>query len=369
MKYSDFVDYSKLDPFKKRVLKVLRPTFDNLKNLRIKVISQSIGEPAVLLDFLDYDFMLAFKSDGVGTKNKIADEMIRANPKLDAKKLYSGFGVDLVAMNANDLICIGATPIALSDEVASGDSSWFQQEKRVEGLLAGLKKGCTQAGITIPCGETPTLKDIIYPDSVNITGSMIGMVKSKSRVILGEKLQAGDIIYGLASNGIHSNGLTLARKIVDKLPKNYFTSVPGGTGQAPFGKKTIGEELLKPTKIYVNPILEIINKAEIHYLSNITGSAFRKIMRAKKPFTYLIENLPPKPRVFKFLQERGGINNYEAYQTWNMGVGFVIFAPENQERKIAKICQKYKVGYNKLGQVKEGQKRVIIKPLNITYGV
>lgn len=359
MKYSDFVDYSKLDPFKKRIVKYLAPTFANLARMRIRIVQKSVGEPAALLDFLDEDFLLAFKSDGVGTKNKIADQMLRANPKIDAKRLYSGFGIDLVAMNANDLICLGATPIVLCDEIATGDSSWFQEEKRVEGLLAGLKKGCNQAGITIPCGETPTLQNIIYPDSVNITGSMIGIIKPKSKAVLGEELTSGDIIYGLASNGIHANGLTLARRIVEKLSKGYFT---------PFGRKTIGEELLKPTKIYVKPILEMLKRGiKIHYMSNITGSAFKKIMRAKKPFTYLIEKLPKKPKILKYLQKLGNMPDNEIYETWNMGVGFVIFAPENQQKKIAKICQKYKIKFDIIGCVKKGPKKVIIKPLNISY--
>lgn len=358
MKYPDFVDYSKLDPFKEKVIKYLAPTFKNFLQLRIKVVKQSIGEPAVLLDFLDYDFMLAFKSDGVGTKNKIADAMLKKK-RLGARKLYSGFGIDLIAMNVNDLICLGATPIALSDEIASGDSSWFEDKEKVSGLLQGFKKGCNQAGITIPCGETPTLQDIIYPDSVNITGSMIGIVRPKSEVILRQSLKAGDIIYGLTSNGIHSNGLTLARKIVEKLPGSYFT---------PFGQKTVGEELLKPTRIYVKPVLEMLEKnVDIHYMSNITGSAFRKIMRAKKELTYVINELPRKPKIFSFLQEKGKVNDYEAYQTWNMGVGFVIFAPEDQEKKMAKICQKYKIGFFKLGWVQKGPKKVIIKPLNIIY--
>jgi len=363
MKYSDFVDYSKLDPFKEKLIKYLAPTFKNISKLCISVVKQSIGEPAVLLDFLNEDFYLAFKSDGVGTKNKIADEMIKqaqsSKRKVFKKRLYSGFGIDLIAMNVNDLICLGAAPIALSDEVASSDSSWFEKKEEVEGLLSGFKKGCNQAGITIPCGETPTLKDIIYPDSVNITGSMIGIVRPKSRVIFAQNLKVDDVIYGLAANGIHSNGLTLVRKIVEKLPQGYFSS---------FGKKTIGEELLRPTKIYVKPILEMLKQnIEIHYMSNITGSAFKKIMRARKPFTYAIEKLPRKPRIFKFLQEKGKISDFEAYQTWNMGLGFVIFAPESQEKTIGEVCQKHKVGLYKLGRVEKGPKQVIIKPLKIIY--
>ena len=169
MRYSDFVNYSRLNPFKKRILKYIQPTFDNLSCLKIKIVKESLGEPAVLLDFLEYDFLLAFKSDGVGTKTKIAEEMVKEKPKISSRKLYSGFGIDLIAMNANDLICVGATPVALSDEIASGDSLWLRESEKVEGLLLGFKRGCREAGITIPCGETPTLVDIIYPQTLNIT--------------------------------------------------------------------------------------------------------------------------------------------------------------------------------------------------------
>lgn len=361
MKYSTFVNYKILDPFKREIIKYLTPTFKNLEKFRIRILPASLGEPAILLDFLDYDFLLAFKSDGVGTKNKIADQMLEKNPNLNPQKLYSGFGIDLIAMNANDIICVGAKPLALSDEIASGDSRWFRNREKVKGLLLGFKIGCQRAGIAIPCGETPTLQSIVYSDTVNITGSMIGIVKPKTRAILGEKIKPGDLIYGLPSGGIHANGLTLARKIVEKLPTGYFT---------PFGKKTIGEELLKPTTIYVQPVLEMLEKnIEIHYISNITGGGFRKIARAKKRFTYLIDNPPPKPPIFKFLQNKGNVSNFEAYQTWNMGVGLVIIAPESEEKKIIEVIKKFKMKIYKLGKVKNGPKKVIIPSLKIIYNL
>jgi phosphoribosylformylglycinamidine cyclo-ligase len=226
-------------------------------------------------------------------------------------------------------------------------------------MLKGLKKGCNQAGITIPCGETPTLKDIIYSDTVNITGSMIGMVKPKKQAIFGQNLKAGDQIYGLESSGIHSNGLTLARKIVEKLKNNYFFKL---------NRHSVGEELLKPTQIYVKPILELIRQnIKINYISNITGSGFKKIMRAKIPFTYEISLLPKKPEIFQFLQNKGNVSDKEAYQTWNMGIGMVVIAPKNQERKIINIIKNHKIKLYNLGKVKKGRKKVIIKPLNITY--
>ena len=366
MKYADIEGLEKKDPFKRGIINVLKPTAKNLLKHRIRILPESLGEPAALLDFLDYDFYLAFKTDGVGTKSLIADKMaevVKKGQKFDRNiaSLYTGLGQDLIASNVNDLICLGAKPVVLSDEIAAGNYKVFTDKNKMEGLFAGLKKGCQEAGITIPCGESPTLVDIISEPVMSITGSAIGLIRPKKEAIFGQKLKQGDVIFGLASNGIHTNGLSLARKIVEKLPKGYFT---------PFGRRTLGEALLKLTKIYVKPILDMLDKGiEIHYMSNISGSAFKKIMRAKKEFTYLIEKLPRKPRILKYLQELENIPDNEAYETWNMGLGFVVFTSGSQEQKIAKICQKHKIGLTKLGQVKKGPKQVIIKPLNVIYKV
>ena len=356
MKYADIEGLKKKDPFKRGIISLLRPTAKNLLKNRIRLLPESLGEPAALLDFLDDDFYLAFKTDGVGTKSLIADQMAA---KINISKFYSGLGIDLIASNVNDLICLGAKPIALSDEVAVGNYKKFLDRNFIDGLFVGLKKGCLEANITIPCGESPTLVDIIDKKAISLTGSAIGIIKPKDKAILGQDLKVGDLIFGLASNGIHTNGLGLARKIVEKLPNGFFN---------PFGKKTVGEELLKPTRIYVKPVLEMLKEnIEIHYMSNISGSAFKKIMRAKKSFTYIIEKLPKKPKVLEYLQKIENIPDNEAYETWNMGLGFVIFAPESQEKKIAKISQKYKIKFKKIGYLQKGPKKVIIKPLNIVY--
>lgn len=364
MKYSDIEGLGKKNPFKKGLVKHLSPTSRNLLKNRIRVLHESLHEPAALLDFLDYDFLLAFKTDGVGTKSLIADKMsqeIRKGKKFKGNipSFYTGLGIDVIASNVNDLICLGAKPIALSDEIAAGNYKFFTDKEKIKGLFKGLAKGCHQADITISSGESPTLPDVIKPNTISITASSIGVVKPKSKAILGNKLASGDIIYGLSSNGIHTNGLSLARKVVENLPKGYFT---------PFGRKTIGEELLTPTKIYVKPIADMLDKSvDIHYMSNITGSAFRKIIRAQQPFTYVIEKLPRKPRVLKYLQEISNMPDNEAYETWNMGLGFAIFAPEKEEEKITKICRKHKVDLTKLGFVEKGDKKVIINPINVVY--
>ncbi len=364
MKYADIEGLSKKDSFKKGFGQVLKKTEKHLTNKGFRIVPESIGEPAALIDFLKYDFYLAFKTDGVGTKSLIADTMKNIIRKKKLKSpsvssLYSGLGVDLVASNINDLLCLGATPIALSDEISAGSYHTFTDRQVVRGIYQGLTKGCLEAGITIPSGESPTLIDIIRKESISITGSAIGIISPKKNAIFGQRLTAGDAIYGFLSSGIHTNGLSLARKLVEKLPQGYFT---------PFGKKTIGEELLTPTKIYSKIIsLLLKDKIDIHYMTHISGSSFTKIMRAKKPFTYLISYLPKIPPIFSYLAKLGDLPDFELYQTWNMGIGFVIFAPLTQRSKIERIAKKTRTPVILLGSVKKGPKKVVIKEKNITY--
>ncbi|MDO8503099.1 MAG: AIR synthase-related protein [bacterium] len=365
LKYSDIEGLAKKDPFKKGIIDLLQPTSRNLLKYRLKIVPESLHEPAALIDFLDYDFYLAFKTDGIGTKSLIADKMAatirqeKIRPTRDITKLYAGLGIDLIASNVNDLICLGATPVAISDEIAAGDYHKFLDRELVKGLYQGLKRGSLEAGITIPCGESPTHVDVIYPDVINITASAIGIIKPKSKAVLGLDLAEGDAIFALLADGIHTNGLSLARKIVEKLPNGYFTK---------FGSTTIGEELLKPTRIYVKPVLEMLDcGVNIHYMSNISGGAFRKIARAQKALTYVVEKIPKIPAILKFLQDLEGIPDHEIYETWNMGLGFVTIAPHNEEGLMAKICRKHKVGFMKIGYVAKGKRQVIIKPNNIVF--
>lgn len=357
MKYSEIEGLEKKDSFKKGFLNLVKKTSSALLKNGFSIVPQSLGEPASLIDFRKEDFYLAFKTDGVGTKSLIADTMAKKGKNV--AKLYSGLGIDLIASNVNDLICLGATPIALSDEIAAGDYHTFTNIDLVKGLYKGFEKGCNEAGITIPSGESPTLIDIVNKNSISITGSAIGIIKPKEKAIFGQKLKEGDRIFGLSSSGIHTNGLSLARKLVEKLPQGYFTM---------FKNKTIGEALLIPTRIYVQPILEMLKKGvDIHYMTHISGSSFKKIMRAKKELTYVINYLPKPPEIMTYLSKLGSLPQSELFQTWNMGIGFVIFAPLSEKIKIENICTKFKIKVYNMGFIKKGKRQVVIKPHNIIY--
>ncbi|MEM2094324.1 MAG: AIR synthase related protein [Candidatus Bathyarchaeia archaeon] len=369
-RYADFVDYSTLDPVKKKALEVFTPTLSNPLRLRIAV--KGLGETAAVLDFIDYDFMLAFNVEDLGTKNLVADAMyneLRSKAELAAKfdeaKFYSNLGRDAVAMAVTDLAAVGADPIAYADILASGDSSWFGDEKRVRALLEGYRVAADLAGCAIPQGETPTLQGVINPLSLNLSGGSVGIIRPKSRYIYGQKLAPGDVILGIPSLGICANGITKARKIAERVPGGYFARLEDG--------RTLGEAILEPTPILSRLVNQLLDGGvDLHYISPITGHGWRKIYRARFPFRYVIDTLPEPPAIFQALINWGreygfDVSDEENYQVWNMGIFLALIAPREFIDTIASVAEKFKTSIFLLGRVEEGEREVIIKPKKISY--
>lgn len=358
MKYSDFVDYGKLDPVKRAALESFSPTLNNPLRLGLRIVPETLGESAVAIDFPDKDFMLAFNVEGLGTKNMIADSMFN-DKRGKGAKYYESIGQDCVAMSTNDLSSIGADPFVFGDILSSGDSNWFSDFEKAKAVLKGFKKAAEEIGLAIPCGETPTLKGVVHENTIDMAGASIGLINPKSRLTYGQNLEAGDVIIGLEASGIHSNGVSLARKVAERLPEGYFTELPSG--------KIFGEELLVPTTLYSAALIDIIDKAEAHYLSPITGHGWRKIMRAKKPFSYEIDFVPEPSELFKFLVEKSGVDEKEAYFTWNMGLGYAVMASKENAEQVIKASERKGINAFELGTVKEGSKKVEIKPKGIVF--
>lgn len=260
-----------------------------------------IGHYAGLMDF--GEFAIAMTTDGVGSKVLIANEMGK----------WDTVGIDCVAMNVNDLLAIGAEPIGFVDYLAL--------EKHKPGFAAevgiGLAKGAEISKMSIVGGETATLPDIIK--GFDLAGTCIGAVK-KEDVLTGEKIKVGDVIIGLKSSGIHSNGYSLVRKIIKESPYDYHDYCPYNP------KTTIGDELLIPTKIYME-VLDVLKQHEVHGLAHITGSGLLKLRRITNLGFDFDDPIEP-PEIFKFLQEQGNVSDLEMYKTFNMGMGFIIIVPE-----------------------------------------
>jgi phosphoribosylformylglycinamidine cyclo-ligase len=311
-----------------------------IKQLLSSIITKrkgTIGKPmgghyAGLIEFGDYALVLC--TDGVGTKVRIAE----------ALKKYDTVGIDCIAMNVNDALCVGAEPLAFVDYLAMEDPD----PKITKEIGKGLEKGAKQANISIVGGETADLPELI--NGFDLAGTCLAYVK-KNRIILGDKIHPGDAIIGLSSSGIHSNGYTLARRVVDEAEFSYTDEFPSGL----YPRMTIGEVMLTPTSIYVKEILELFKKIDVHGLAHITGSGLWNIPRLKEKVKYEIDDpLEPQP-IFTFLQEYGNIDDYEMYQIFNMGMGFTIITADEDAEETIKILKKYSNATVKLvGTVKKG---------------
>jgi len=359
MKYSDIVDYGKLDPVKRAALESFSSSLEMPSRLGLRIVPETLGESAVAIDFPGQDFMLAFNVEGLGTKNLIADAMCN-DSRGKGFRYYESIGQDCVAMSTNDLSSVGADPFVYGDILSSGDSSWFSDFERAKAVLKGFKRAAAQIGMAIPCGETPTLKGVVHDSTIDMAGASVGLIRPKERLTYGQNLAAKDVIIGLASSGIHSNGVSLARKVAEQQPEGYFTELPSG--------KILGEELLVPTTLYSRPLIEMLGKAEVHYLSPITGHGWRKIMRAKRSFSYEIGFVPEPGELFGFLVEKSGVDEKEAYFTWNMGLGYAVMAPRESAEKIIGVAERHGIKAFELGTVKDGRRKVEIGPKRIVFG-
>jgi phosphoribosylformylglycinamidine cyclo-ligase len=290
------------------------------------------GHYAGLIEFGDYALVLC--TDGVGTKVRIAE----------ALKKYDTVGIDCIAMNVNDALCVGAEPLAFVDYLAMDNPD----PKITREIGKGLEKGAKLSNISIVGGETADLPELI--NGFDLAGTCLAYVK-KNRIILGDKINAGDAIIGLSSSGIHSNGYTLARRVVEEAEFSYTDEFPEGL----YPKKTIGDIMLAPTRIYVKEILELFKKIDVHGLAHITGSGLWNVPRLKEKVKYIIEDpLEPQP-IFTFLQQYGNIDMYEMYQIFNMGMGFTVIVEHEDAEETIKILQNYSdATVKRVGTVQKG---------------
>ncbi|MHC1631411.1 MAG: phosphoribosylformylglycinamidine cyclo-ligase [Methanotrichaceae archaeon] len=275
-----------------------------------------IGHYAGLIDM--GDFAIAMTTDGVGSKVLIAN----------ALKKWDTVGIDCMAMNVNDLLTIGVEPLAFVDYLAleKVDPEMTAQ------IAIGLEEGAKISNINIVGGETASLPEII--NGFDLAGTCIGMVQ-KDEIITGEEIKVGDAIVGLPSSGLHSNGYTLARRIVEESNYTYFDKMPGSN-------KTVGEVLLEPTRIYME-VLDLTKRCDVHGMAHVTGSGLLKLHRITDCGFEIVDPLEPQP-IFSFLQEEGGVDDAEMYRTFNMGMGCVVILPEDDADIACKMTDGKVVG-------------------------
>jgi phosphoribosylformylglycinamidine cyclo-ligase len=233
-------------------------------------------------------------------------------------------GIDAIAMNVNDIIRIGAEPMAFVDYLAMDKPN----PKITEQIGIGLNEGAKQSNMTIIGGESAVLPGLV--NGYDLAGTALGFVK-KSEVITSEKVKPGDVIIGMRSSGLHSNGYSLARKIVESTGMKYSDKFDG---------KTLGEVLIEPTRIYVKQILNLIKKVEVHGLAHMTGGGMTKLIKMNDAVGYKITDPLEPQSIFKFMQEKGQMPNNEIYRTLNMGIGFCVVLDKKNAEDALQILNK-----------------------------
>jgi phosphoribosylformylglycinamidine cyclo-ligase len=270
---------------------------------------------------------LALSCDSVGSKVIVCEQLGR----------YDTIGIDLFGMNANDVICVGADPIALLDYIAVEEAN----PEVLEQIGIGLRAGAEQAGVEIPGGELAVLPDVVRghpsPRGFDLVGFCVGLVDLDA-VVTGDRIEPGDALIGIPSSGIHSNGLTLARNVLTDLDERV-------------GSETVGDLLLEPTVIYVRAIRELLDSdVDVRGLAHITGDGFLNLLRLGADTGYRVDSPLPVSPIFELIAERGDVEDAELYEVFNMGCGFCVVVPRADADEAVQLLGRHHPGTAAIGQ-------------------
>ncbi|MBU7004001.1 MAG: phosphoribosylformylglycinamidine cyclo-ligase [Theionarchaea archaeon] len=284
--------------------------------------------------------ILSMSTDSVGTKLVVAEMVGR----------YDTVGIDLLGVLANDIISVGSTPVAMVDYIGV--------EKPDPDMLAevgrGIYEGCRQANVVVIGGETATVPDLIK--GFDLAGAIIGL-SGEEELVLGSEISDGDVVIGLESSGIHSNGYTLARRAFFDW-NNYSVTDPLPTDP----DVTIGEALLTPTVIYVEVVLDILSKLRPHGLAHISGGGARKMRRLKKGIGYVLDSNFPVQPVFEAIRRLAKVPWQEMFRTYNMGMGFAVIVDPSDRDEVIEICEGHGMGARAVGSAfKDPDETIIVK--------
>ena len=356
------VDYAKIEPFKMAMVRAGKRTLAFPNTRGVFVDQDSVGAHGAVYTFRGRkSHIWCMTQEGLGNKNWIAEWMYQHAGT--GRTYYEGIGIDTALMAANDVICQGAMPVIYTDEVAAGDSEWFMDERRSRDLAESFYRACEMCGMALPAGESPALRYLVKAEppvrsAPSLSGCVTGIISPPDRMVTGEEIALGDRIIGAPSSGLHANGISLVIKRALGLKDKFLKILPNG--------KTLGEEALIPTRSYVGLVEALQQKGiKIHSLLGGTGGGISKIAYAKKPFTYRVtrwvDEIPP---LFQFMREIG-VSLTDCITTFNWGIGFYVFVPEEEVERTLKTGRKAGYDLLELGRVEAGKRRVIFEPEKI----
>jgi phosphoribosylformylglycinamidine cyclo-ligase len=353
--YHQSVNYSQADPMKVLAQKEGLATLGNMP-FGFSELDGTRGESAYV--FKMQQQWGAFVQEGLGTKSLIAQDVYETT----GKTFFKSIAQDTVACIINDLISVGATPVVLNAYWSSSSYQWLADKALAEDFIKGWRAACDKARVVWGGGETQALSGVIAKGALELAGSAFGVIKKEEHLVRGQNLKPGDIIVLIEASGVHSNGISLIRQVAEKLEKGYQTEIDeSGT--------TLGSAALVPTHIYTELVLSLQQAGiDIHYLSNITGHGWRKLMRAERDFSYIMHDVPPPQPIFEFIAKQSNNNQQEMYGNYNMGAGYAVYVPADEASSVIKLAKDCGLKAWAAGEVTSGPKRVVIEPLSITFG-
>jgi phosphoribosylformylglycinamidine cyclo-ligase len=351
--YHKSVNYSQADPVKILAQKEGLATAGNMP-FGFKEVEGTRGESAYVFKMGDH--WCAFVQEGLGTKSLIAQSVYGKT----GKSYFAAIAQDTVATVINDMVSVGATPVVLNAYWSSSSYEWLTDRAVAEDFINGWRAACDESKVVWGGGETQSLKGVVAEGALELAGSGVGVIMEEKNLVRGQNLQAGDAIVLIESSGPHANGISMIREIADALPEGYDTKINETV--------SLGEAALTPTHLYAKLVLGLqAAGVDVHYLSNITGHGWRKIMRATEEFSYVIKEVPPAHDIFDFISRQAGNDVQEMYGNYNMGAGYAVYVPADQAAKVQEIAKQCGFKSWNAGTVQAGPKQVVIEPLNITF--
>ncbi len=366
-------NFKSLDAFARLCQALGKTTAGNAERLGFAAELWSYGESCHVVKGRSSSDYVGMTIEGLGTKSRVADlytkimiateVLAQAEVSVDAQERlwWMALAQDCVAMIVNDMITVGVLPVHIGMHLAVANANWFDNVARREGLAIGWKNSCDESGAIWGPGETAALQDIIIPGCCELNGASWGVPVDDQAPVDGSKLEVGDAIVMVESSGIHANGLTKAREIGQEV--GYDTEVEPGVSYA--------SALLRPTHLYVQPVEACLRALTVHYMVNMTGHGWRKLMRyADRPFTYWIDRVAAVQSEFGFIARHAGFDLRQMYADYNMGGGFALMVREADVEQVIAIFAGFGLKAWRAGTLRaatDGRSSVVLDELDIRY--
>lgn len=356
------VDYTKIADFKKIMRDLARKTVRFAQRRGVFVSETITHAHGAIYEYRGVTPHLSVQTtEGLGNKNWIAEWMYRY--KADGKTYYRGIAIDTALMAVNDCIAQGAMPVIFTDEIIAGDSAWYTDLDRAGDFALGFEEICREVSMALPQGESSSLRYIVNPrgDVLSVpalSGCVTGIIAPTTNLVTRDRIEAGDAIIGVASSGLHANGVSLVIEVAETLKHHLLTKIPRM-------ERTLGEEALTPTRSYVRLVEALLgHNVRPHAIIPGTGGGLSKLAVHHVPYTYVIEYSMKVPQIFLFLRSCG-ISLEECLSTFNWGIGYYLIVPKDQINQTLVVGTSVGYELSLIGFVENGPRQVIYEPAGV----